>query len=319
MGRLVRNTAILFKIETTEGTDANPVGTTDAVLISNQSVNPVSAKNVRRDLVRPYLGGSEELLGTFFKEVSFDVEYQSSGALGTAPAWGKLLMACAVSETVTAGTRVEYLLVSSAMSSATIYYYDDGVVHKLVGARGDATLKLGVGDRPVISFKFQGRDGGDSAAALPAVTLSAWKTPRVMADANTGDVTLGGTYSAGAITGGTPYPSLGLELSLNNSVAFTDLLGGETIDITQREVQGKVTFDLTAAQEIAFLSNVKAATLQSLSLLHGVGAGYQMLLFCPSVQMINPKKDEKNGRRLLSYDLRINPNVGNDELRLVAI
>lgn len=319
MPRYARNAAILAKIETTYGTDPVPTGAANAMLISNLSVNPLNANNVSRNLIATYFGGSEQLVGTAFLEASFDIELAGSGAAGTAPAWGALLRACGFAEAITAATRVDYTPITSAIESATIYYHDDGVLHKLLGARGTFDIKMGVGERPVLSFKFQGLDGGISAVANPALTLTAFKTPLVVTDANTGDVTVGCTYSAGALSGGTAYTSRGLQVSMGNAVSFTPLLGGETIDLTNREATGHIDLDLTAANEVTFMGTVKANTKQGIGIIHGTTAGYKVLVHAPAVQLLNPSKQDVNGRRLLGYDLRLVPSAGNDELRIVAL
>lgn len=319
MPRYARNAAILAKIETTYGTDPVPTGAANAMLISNLSVNPLNANNVSRDLIATYFGGSEQLVGTAFLEASFDIELAGSGAAGTAPAWGALLRACGFAEAITASTRVDYTPITSAIESATIYYHDDGVLHKLLGARGTFDIKMGVGERPVLSFKFQGLDGGISAVANPALTLTAFKTPLVVTDANTGDVTIGCTYSAGVLTGGTAYTSRGLQVSMGNAVTFTPLLGGETIDLTNREATGHIDLDLTAANEVTFMASVKANTKQGIGIVHGTTAGYKVLVHAPAAQLINPTKQDVNGRRLVGYDLRLVPSAGNDELRIVAL
>jgi len=319
MSRQVRNTAILCKIETTYGVDPTPTGAANAVLISNPTVNPLVNNLVDRALVRPFLGGSDQLVGTRYKEVSFDVEFVGSGTAGTAPAWGPLVRACAMAETITASTRVDYTPITNSQESVTIYYYDDGVLHSLLGARGTFTLNPKIGTIPKFSFKFQGIDGGDTAAANPALTLTAWQTPQTVIDANSGDITFGATHSpsgAPALVGGTIYPSQGIEIDIANGVNFTPLLGGETVDITDRQATGKLMLDLTAAQEVTFIGNVKATTTQSLGLTHGTVVGKKGLIFLPNVQLINPTKGEVNGRRLIGFDVRINPLVGNDELRL---
>lgn len=318
MSRLARKTAILAKIETTYGVDATPVGTTDAILISNQQINPLNAQNVDRALIRSYLGGAEQLVGTTFVDVSFDVELQSSGTAGTAPAWGPLLRACGMAEAISAGARVEYTPISDTFESATLYYYDDGVLHKLLGARGSFKLGMGIGNRPLISFKFIGIDGGVTAAANPAQTLTAWKTPAVITDPNTGDLLFGCTYATGALSAGTAYPSKGIDIDSGITVNHIPLLGGESVDLTARNVTGKVSLDLTAAQEVTFMTSVKANTVQSLGLQHGSVAGSKIIVFSPAVQMINPKKEDQNGRRLIGFDTRHVPSAGNDELRIVA-
>lgn len=320
--RQQRDTAVLCKIETTYGTDSVPTGGANALLVSNININPLNANNVDRALIRPYLGGSDQLVGTRYKEVSFDVEFTGSGTAGTAPAWGPLLRACAFAETLTASTRVDYLPITNAQESVTIYWFDSGVRHVLLGARGTFTLGMKVGDIPKFSFRFQGLDGGDTAVANPSVTLSAWQIPEVITDANTLDVTLGATHSpsgAPALTAGTTYPSQGLEgLDIGNGVNFTPLLGGETVDVSDRAGTGKIMLDLTAAQEVSLMTSVKANTVQSVGLSHGLVTGKKCLVFMPAVQLINPTKGEINGKRMIGYDLRINPSAGNDEMRIVT-
>ena len=70
--------------------------------------------------------------------------------------------------------------------------------------------------------------------------------------------------------------------------------------------------------EVTFTTTVKANTLQSVGLLHGTQAGFRGLVFMPAVQLISPSKQEIEGRRLIGYDMRINPSAGNDDLRIVT-
>lgn len=316
MSRFVRKSAVLAKIESAYGTDATPTGAANAILVSNLSINPLNAQNVDRDNIRTYFGASEQLVGTANIEVGFDVEIQSSGAAGTAPAFGPLLRACGLAETITASTRVEYNPITDSMESATIYYYSDGALHKLLGARGSFDIKMGVGERPVFNFKFVGKDGGISAAANPSLTLTGFKTPAVITDSNTNDLLLGCTYATGSLSGGTSYVSKGLELSSGNDVQFIPLLGSEQVGIVNRAMTGKVALELTAAQEVTFMGTVKANTTQSIGLQHGSTAGYISILYAPAAQLINPAKEEQNGLLLCGYDMRLMPSAGNDELQL---
>lgn len=318
MARLIRKTAILAKIETTYGTDAVPTGAANAMLISNASFE-FSYNNVNRDIIRSFLGGAEQLTGTRYVKATFDVEIAGSGAAGTAPAWGVLLRACGMAEAITASTRVDYTPVSAAFESATIYYSIDGVLHKMLGAYGTFTMKMGEGERPVFTFTLTGIDGGTTAAADPTLTLTAWKAPLVVTDQNSGDIKLGGSYSAGAITGGTVYPSRGLSVDLGNDVQYIPMLGGQSVNITGRDSSGSLQLDLTAAQLVTAITDINANTLTSLSLEHGTTAGYKIIVFAPNVQRINPKHADFNGNAQLGMDLRITPLTGNDELRIVAL
>ena len=321
--RLIRNTAILAKIEATYGTDPTPTGAANAMLVTNLSITPLNANNVDRDIIRAYLGGSEQLLGTRYVEMGFDVEFVGSGTVAVAPAWAPLVQACLCTETVTATTRVDYTPKTNAgtADSVTIYWHDDGVLHKATGARGNLTVSMGVGGIPKLGFKFLGIYNTPTAVSNPSTTLTAFMQPQVVTDANTGDITMGGTHNATAapaVVGGTAYPSQGIEVDFGNTVNFTPLLGGETIDTTARSVTGKITLDLTAAQEVAMIASAEAGTLTTLGLQHGTVSNRKSMLWMPSVQLINPGKADVNGKRMVSFDLRILPNTGNDEIRLIT-
>lgn len=321
MGRLIRKTAILAKIETTYGTDAVPTGAANALVVSNLSINPLNAQNVDRAIIRAYLGASEQLVGTNYVEMGFDVELVGSGSAGVAPAWGPLLRAIGFAEVLTAAVRVDYTPVSDVFESSTIYWYDDGVLHKGLGARGTASLKLTVGEKPVISFKFIAINGGVIEATNPSTTLTAWRIPQMVIDANSGDLTLGATHAAvvaPALVGGTPYPSQGLTIDLGVASPFEPLLGGESVPITDRQVTGMVKLKLTAAQEVALYADVLATTKRSFGLVHGTVANDKVLVFMPAVQMTEPTKEELNGSRLNGYKLRAIPVSGNDEIRIVT-
>ena len=318
MSRLIQRTVVLAKLETTYGTDAVPTPGSNALLVSNASFE-IMAQNIDRPLLRGYIGANSQLVGSRFVKVTFEVEVSGSGTAGTAPAWGPLLRACAMAEVVTAAQMVEYTPVSSALESLTIYYYDDGVLKKALGAEGTFELDLSQSTRPVFKFTFTGLDGGLVAQTNPAQTLTAWKPPLAITNPNTAAINLGCTYAAGALTGGTPYPGRGLTLNVANDVQQNDLLGGQSVEITNRNASGSMELDLTAAQEVAFMADVYTNTLITLGLVHGTSAGAKVLIFAPAVQRTDPKQADYNGHRHITMTLRLTPLSGNDELRIVAL
>lgn len=318
MSRYLRNTVILAKIESGYGVDPTPTGAANALLVSNPAPPVFAYQNVNRDLVRGYFGGSEELVGLRSVELAFDIEFSGSGDAGlTAPAWAPLLRACGFSET-DSGAYFTYLPISTAIPSLTLYYFLDGVLHKALGCRGTCDFKMGLGERPLMSFKFTGLDGGVTEVANDTPTLTAWKTPPVITDTNAGDINFGCTYSTGALSAGTAYPSRGLNFSLGNAVAFTPLLGGESVDLTDRDLTGSISLELTAAQTVTFKTAVDANTMSSMGFSFGTASGYSLVLYMPNVQRINPRVEDYNGRVMATYDLRITPSAGNDELTLVV-
>jgi hypothetical protein len=105
---------------------------------------------------------------------------------------------------------------------------------------------------------------------------------------------------------------------MGNTINFNALLGGETVDLTQRSVTGQIMFDLDAAAEATAYAAVEANTLTSMGMLHGTVANQRVLVFCPSVQRLNPTKGDVNGKLMQGFDLRMVPTSGNDEIRIVT-
>lgn len=321
MSRYVKNSVVTAKAQTTAGTDAGPTGAANAVLIKDVSITPLDAQNISRDVIRGSFGGSEQLVGPASVKLSYSVELAGSGTAGTAPAWGVLLQGCAVGEgLLTTPARVEYNPVSTNLKALTQYYYDDGVLHKLLDSMGNCTLSARVGEIPTLQFEWIGVNGGIVTGNPSGVTYTAWKKPVPMTKANVIDVTLGATYNAGVLTGGTTYSSTGLELNFGNVVNFDALLGSETVDVTDRDSSGKTELQLEAAQEVALMAKVVANETTSVGFTIGTAAGNKIIVFAPSVQLINPSKVERNGKRMIGFDLKYVPTAaGNDEWKIVAL
>lgn len=101
MPLLNRRRILTAAIETTYGTDAAPTGS-NAILVRNMTLTPQEADLTDRDLVRPYLGRSEQLPAGIRARLEFEVEIAGAGSAGTAPAYGPLLRAVGLSQTLLA-------------------------------------------------------------------------------------------------------------------------------------------------------------------------------------------------------------------------
>lgn len=317
--RYTRKTTILARLEaqyavTPEGV---PWVDTDALLIRNAKFR-IARDTEARELVTPYLGGAEHMVAARRAEIEFEVEFAGSGTAGTAPAWGKLLRACGMSESVVAGNRVEYMPVSGGFESLQFAYVIDGVRYAARGARGTAKFVMSSYKIPVIQFKFQGFDAWADVGGVQPFSRAAWQRPLVLSDANAGDIRMGGTFAGGWSTGGTVLPSHGLEIDLANKISHIKLLGGESIDIVERDPSGKITVSLDDAQEVAWRSEINANGLTTLGFNFGSGEGHRVHVFAPSVQRVDPQATDYEGRVMMQAELRILPVSGNDELRIVA-
>ena len=151
MAQLTRKRVILIEAESSYGTDPTP-SATDVVLVRDLSITPQSSDVVNRDVVRPYLGASEQLLANTRVECTFSVELAGSGTAGTAPRYGSALKACGMAEAITdevsggGNDTVTYTPISASFPSITIHYNVDGVRHIVTGCRGTFAISASVGE-----------------------------------------------------------------------------------------------------------------------------------------------------------------------------
>lgn len=383
MALLTRKQLILVKSESTYATDSSPAGT-DALLVRSIDMTPLEADVVSRELIRPYLGNSDQLLAQTRVAISFQVELAGSGTAATAPRFGALLKACGMAETTTAaavtgtaqagsagsitlaagasatdgiyngmiisitsgtgsgssgiitnyvgstkvatvqktttaftpdGTsaysiaaNVGYKPVSASFGSATIYFNNDGVLHKATGCRGTFSLNVEVGAIPTIDFQFTGIYNAPTDTAAPTTTYTAQSTPAIFNAGNSS--TFSFLSHAGCLQS--------LSFDIANEVIYRELVGcTKEILITNRAPSGECMIE---AVSIATKDYFAAATTDAtgvLTLLHGTTAGNRVTLMAPKVDISNPTYADQDGVQMLSLPyVAIPTSVGNDEVVL---
>lgn len=309
MPLLSRKRTILAKTEITYGTDPTPTGTANAILVRNLNITPLNAELASRDLVRPYLGASEQLLASSYVAVDFEVEMAGAGTAGTAPAYGPLLLACGMSETLVALATATYTPVSTAFKSVTIYYNVDGVLHKITGARGNVELNIAAGQIPTFKFSFTGLYNAPTDTAAPTVTYTSFQTPLVANNDNTTGFSL---FSYSGILSS-------LALNLNNAVAFRTLIGLEDVLMTDRQVNGTCVIEAPTIATKDFFSIALGNTLGALDITHGTTAGNKVQVLSARVDISNPTYQDMNGIQMLQIPLTLVPSTaGNDEISIVV-
>ena len=308
MALLTRKRVILIETESSYGTDPTPAAT-DVVLVTDLSITPQSSDVVNRDVVRPYLGSSEQLLANTRVECTFSVELAGSGTAGTAPRYGSALKATGLSETVSSGTSVTYAPVSSSFSSVTIHYNVDGVRHKVTGCRGSFTISAEVGSIPTIDFTFTGIYNAPTDTALPTVTYGNQATPLIFKNGNTSGFQL--LSYAGALQS--------LTMDLGVSTVYRELVGGtKEVLITDRTSNGSVTIEApTIAQKDYFASALTEGSLGNLAFLHGTTAGNKVQLTSSKVDIGDVNYGEMDGVAMLEIPYTLVPSSANNEFSLI--
>ena len=308
-----RRQVILAKIESTYGTDSVPAVGTDAMLISDLSINPAQSEYVNRDLIRPYLGASQQLPAAIRSEVSFTVELAGSGAAGTAPKWGPLIRACGFAETVNAGVSVQYDPSSGTVPSLTLYAFRDGVRHVIRGARGTFTIALNNRERPVINFTFTGLYQAPTDVTPGTAVYTGWQTPLVFNNQNSSAFTLQ-SYSGAVLSS--------ISIDAGNQVEYRSFVGtgGESILITNREVTGQITIESATQAEKDYWVNVRDAVTGNFTITHGTTAGNRVVISAPAVQVTEPQYGDAQGISTTQFNARLTPSAttGNDEIRILV-
>lgn len=309
MALLLRKRLILIEEETTYGTDPVPTGT-DAVLVRDLNIVPQQSDVVSRDLIRPYLGASEQLLANTRVECTFSVELAGSGAAGTAPQYGKALKACGLSETVVAATSVTYAPVSTAFDSVSIYYFVEGVRHRMTGARGTFTLNTNVGEIPTIDFTFTGIYNPPTDEAVPTVTYANQATPLIFKAGNTD------TFSLLSYSGCLQSVSM----DLGNTIVYRELIGcDKEVLITDRASTGTAVIEMpTIAQKDYFAASLVDGSLGNLTFQHGTTAGNIVDFASTGIDIGDLSYSDSDGIAMLNLPFTAVPSTaGNDEFSLI--
>lgn len=307
MALLTRKRLILVADEATYGTDATPTGT-DAVLVRNLEITPIQADTVSRDLIRPYLGNSEQLLANTRVEVTFEVELAGSGTAGTAPKYGKLLTACGFSETVVASTSVTYAPVSASFDSCTIYVNIDGVLHKMTGCRGTWSLSGEVNAIPFISFTMTGIYNTPTDTVAPSTTYSNQSTPVIFKAGNTTNFSIF-SYS-GCLSS--------FSFDVANQVNYRELVGcAKQVNITNRAPSGQVVIEAPTMAAKNFFTIANANATGAITWQHGQTAGNICTFNAPYADIGNPSYSDMDGIQMLTLPYVAVPgSSGNDEVSL---
>ncbi len=223
-----RKRAILLKQETTEGTDASPVGATDAFLFFNGQ-SSTDFDKVERQIDKSVFGSDP--FGVGLKRATIEGEFElyapaTPGAATTSDAFCQLVLLPAglgvVKDNLAKTTK--YYPVSSSIPSFTGYWHHTGTLIKALGARANISgLAMEIGKRFMGKATILGNYDDVSAAAAPTVTLPT-KVPVIATYKNTvcklSTLVKGGTSS----TSGTPLSNLHLWAKML-SVDFGNELG----------------------------------------------------------------------------------------------
>jgi hypothetical protein len=312
MTLFTRKRLLLAAAESTYGTAPTFTGN-DALLVSNLDINPLDVNLLDRELVLPFFGNREKVVGQRMGSVTFDVELAGSGTAGTAPRWGRCLRACGFGEAVVSTTSVTYAPASSGIIGLSLDFNADGNRHLLTGCRGTATLNLAAGEIPRISFEFMGIYNAAAKATQTTPTFANQAAPVVVNSQN--------TTSVSAFSFSSCMESF--NLALNNENPFRQLAGcSQQVLVSDRAPSGEIVIEApvigSSAGEKDFFAAVSAQTLGAITWQHGQTAGNIVTFNAPTCNLDSPTYADSDGVMMLNLPFMPVPtSAGNDEFTLV--
>ncbi len=178
-----RNTRIgvcLAKLEATIGTDPVPTAALNALLLTDPLGDPGGTFAIKSARDKALTGMIQGLPGLQMQGriATWPLKCQARGtrnatayAAGNLPDFDPLMQAAGFSQTlvVTGGSEsVAYSLLSTGLKSATLYYYVDGKMSKLLGACvPHVAMKVAAGGPLMLDFSAEGLYQGQVDTAFP--------------------------------------------------------------------------------------------------------------------------------------------------------
>ncbi len=296
---------IASKIEATYGTDSTPVGA-NAIVTKNLKVTPMEADKLERNLDGSSLGNKGSAVTNKRTKHGYDVELAGAGAAGTAPSYGLLLRACGFAETINAGVDVSYSPVSGGFESISEYLEQDGILHNLLGGRGNVGFTLNAGEYPIMNFDMTGFYVTPTAGTIANPVYTGFQEPTEINNTNTTSATFMGF--------GVIMKSLNLDMG--NVVNYRNLVGQEAVLIGDRAPSGTIVIEAPTLAQKDFFADAAGNQTGALSVTHGTVAGNIIVLDAPKIEIDAPTYSDDNGILMMSIGFRPLPVNGDDEVKL---
>jgi hypothetical protein len=309
--------AVLFKLETTEGTDAVPTGLANAIRTLDYTPTFMDAESRVRNIDLAYFGARPTLLYAFKRGANFGVEMSGSGTATGVPAWMLLNRMCGFGAGVPGATSVVQsgAAVSAAFTSWAAFLDEQNAANSLllkaVGGRSTLGFRLEDDDFPRFNYGYLGR---------PPVLLAeegAFPTPTFGLQA---DPVLASTENTTFTLNGFALPLRSIELNSNAELALRSLIGPQDfIAYTNDAWGGTIVGELPALASQNYFTNIRPGTTMPMQIIHGTVAGNIVQVDAPKVQISgNVSISNEQGKVMFSMPVQLLPNLGNDEITFTS-
>ncbi len=309
---LTRRRVIAAKIEAVEGT-AEVITVADAGILAIDPKFDADFKMNERNNQTNSLSPLPPVPGARSGKVTFKAELKGAGAAYAAavkPVLGTYLRACGFAETVdvTAGSeKVTYLPASTGVPALTIWVFEDGIIKKLRGCRGNVKFSGKMGEIQFAEFDFTGVYDGTVDGAMIAPAFEATIPPAL----------LGATMTVDAYPGVIESWSIdmGNTIQLRSSASAVD--GYLSAMITGRKPTGKIDPEMTDVATYDWMGKWKGGTPAALAIGPVGTANYnRFTLTAPKAVYTKIGEGDRTGIQTADTDFLLALNAGDDEIKL---
>ncbi len=292
---------ILFKVEGVAGTDAVPVGATDAFqAIDFKWGNAGKAVTDQFDYSASFYGSRDVFNVAMQRDCSFDIPVIGSGTpLGTnyPAALLALYRACGHAAVVNASTSVVFSPISTGEETGTLYAHEDTIRRRMLYSRGSMKWMWAENKVPRCTVALQGLYSTPTDTAIVVPTFPTLQKPLGFGKTNT-IVTLGALALQSSM----------VELDGGRTNAYRRLSSGEDIVPTDMKPKLKIKFELPTVAQKAVYTELETTVDQAFSVVHGTVAGNIFTAAAPRAQLVNLSEEKDRGRLFVTAELELLPN-----------
>lgn len=307
---LRERTLLLAKVEPAYGTDAVPSAASNAILCSLPDFSVVGRK-LDRPNVYSQMGKLPPLNIGEGLNIKFSTELKNTGAVDAAPEIGVLFRGCNFTETITPSTGpVDYTPnsafgITDSAESLSIHFYQDGILHKLLGARGTFNIELKAGEFGIINWDFTGLYAGPTFTSIINGTFDQTVPPRFLSASFTID-----SYAA-------IIESLSIDMG-NQIVMRKDANAATGIKewlIANRAPSGNVDPEVVDLSTKNFWTMWSDSSPVALSATLGQTAAKKCVITAPRLVSDIPTYGDRDNILVHGLPFTLHPNAGNDEAK----
>ena len=199
-----------------------------------------------------------------------------------------------------------YIPRTTGLEAVSLYFNEDGLLHKMLGCRGTVALKLPLWGIPTLDFQFTGIYVPPTDTAQPTpVTYSTFQQPVAVNNSNTTGLVLA-SYAGAMLSD--------FSMDFKNSVTYRSLVGGsQSVVLTDRKPEGSLTLEATTVAAKDWWTMAANATTAPFAVTHGTVSGNIVDLSAALMQLTKPSYEDKDGIAMLKFGALAVPTSGNDD------